>query len=228
MLFAKTLLSLLPLLLVVSAKPLRLKRQGGQCPTFALQDYAAFQISDGVAGDAAAEANAIFVDPFDGCDLSTVDADSLDNMSAMREAAEDAETELFNPQIDAATGVEADALQVGKIKNKVLKLTAFSQVLNIKIAQGDDASVTKLEEEQGKLTKNIATDEASAGEASQAAVGGGGASNAAADTADEDDAAADDTADEVDAAADDTTSTDDEEEATASSSAGGSTCTCAN
>ncbi|WWC97996.1 hypothetical protein V866_004885 [Kwoniella sp. B9012] len=204
------LLTLLPLLLLgsvsVSARPQpnRIKRQGGQCPSFALQDYADFQISDGVAGNAAAEANAIFVDPFGGCDLSTVDATSLDNMSTMREAAEDAETDLFNPQIDAATGAEADALQVGKIKNKVLKLTAFSQVLNIKIAQGDDASSTKLDEETTKLNKNIATDEASAGETSQAAVGGGEAANNAA-VADADDT-----------------------ESTSSSSASGSTCTCAN
>jgi len=71
----------------------------------------------------------------------------------MRELAEDAETELFNPQIAAATGDEAKALQIGKIKvihlniflqsgliifhplqNKVLKLTGFQQVLKIKVS----------------------------------------------------------------------------------------------
>ena len=51
----------------------------------------------------------------------------------MRKAAEAAETDEFNPAIDAATGADADALQVGKIKNKVLKLTGEVQVLNIKV-----------------------------------------------------------------------------------------------
>jgi hypothetical protein len=50
----------------------------------------------------------------------------------MREAAEDAETSQFNPQIDAASGDAKKALQVGKIKNKVLKLAGEVQVINIK------------------------------------------------------------------------------------------------
>jgi hypothetical protein len=49
----------------------------------------------------------------------------------MREAAESAETDEFDPQIDAATGTLADELQVGKIKNKVLKLTGEVQGINI-------------------------------------------------------------------------------------------------
>ncbi|WVQ93207.1 hypothetical protein IAU59_000271 [Kwoniella sp. CBS 9459] len=176
MIASKYLLVLLPLLasagMQVSARPQGSKRQGGQCPSFALQDYADFQISDGVAGDAEAQANAVFVDPFDGCDLSTVDETSLQNIKTMREAAEDAETELFNPQIDAAADeAEAAALQVGKIKNKVLKLTGFSQALKIDIAQGGGADrQAKLDEEAAKLAKNIATDVDSAGDASQAAV----------------------------------------------------------
>ncbi|OCB86514.1 hypothetical protein A7U60_g6409 [Sanghuangporus baumii] len=136
-------------------------------------DYAQFQISDGVAGDAEAEANAVFVDPFANVDLSTVSDDTRDAIEAMREAAESAETDLFNPAIDAASGDEADALQVGKIKNKVLKLTGEVQVINIKIAQaqaaGEDTSdlESKLQDEQTKLNTNIATDEASAGQASK-------------------------------------------------------------
>ncbi|KAK0225701.1 hypothetical protein IW262DRAFT_1538873, partial [Armillaria fumosa] len=158
--------------------------------------YADFQISDGVAGKAAAEANAVFVgksyvpirwrraaliihtspDPFDNVDLATVDSQTLDDMQTMREAAESAETEDFNPAIAAASGAEADALQVGKIKNKVLKLTGEVQVLNIKIAQaqasGDDTSDLEdsLAEEQTKLNTNIATDVKNAGETSQSAV----------------------------------------------------------
>ena len=52
----------------------------------------------------------------------------------MREAAESAETDDFDPQIDAATGATADALSVGKTKNKVLKLTAEVQGINIKVS----------------------------------------------------------------------------------------------
>ncbi|KAI4517924.1 hypothetical protein K525DRAFT_209804, partial [Schizophyllum commune Loenen D] len=131
------------------------------------RSYADFQISDGVAGDAEAEANAVFVDPFDGVDLAS------DNIQTMREAAEDAETEKFNSAIEAASGDEADALQVGKIKNKVLKLTGEVQALKIKIAQagGDTADLEdKLAEEQKKLDTNIATDKKSAGATSQSVV----------------------------------------------------------
>lgn len=51
----------------------------------------------------------------------------------MRQAAEAAEVDQFNPAIAAATGAEADALQVGKIQNKVLKLTGFIQKANIQV-----------------------------------------------------------------------------------------------
>ncbi|KAH9839057.1 uncharacterized protein C8Q71DRAFT_747431 [Rhodofomes roseus] len=141
--------------------------------SFQAQDYAAFQISSGTGGDAEAEANAVFVDPFANVDLSTVDDATVETMTTMREAAESAETDDFNPQIAAASGDAADALQVGKIKNKVLKLTGEVQVLNIKIAKaqatGDDTSdlESSLAAEQKKLSTNIATDQDSAGKTSQ-------------------------------------------------------------
>ncbi|KAI0731612.1 hypothetical protein C8Q72DRAFT_775895 [Fomitopsis betulina] len=141
--------------------------------TFTQQDYSQFQISDGTGGNAEAQANAVFVDPFANVDLATVDAATVSAMQTMREAAEDAETAQFDPAIAAATGDAADALQVGKIKNKVLKLTGEVQVLNIQIAQaqasGDDTSdlESKLAAEQTKLTTNIATDVANNGKTSQ-------------------------------------------------------------
>ncbi|TRM69715.1 hypothetical protein BD626DRAFT_563444 [Schizophyllum amplum] len=144
--------------------------------SFTLLDYADFQISDGVAGDAEAEANAVFVDPFANVDLATIDDQTVDDIQTMREAAEDAETDQFNPEIESASGDDADALQVGKIKNKVLKLTGETMVLKIKIAQaeaaGDDTSdlESKLAEEQKKLDTNIATDQKSAGATSQSVV----------------------------------------------------------
>ncbi|KAF5376086.1 hypothetical protein D9615_007730 [Tricholomella constricta] len=143
---------------------------------FQLLNYADFQISGGVAGNAAAEANAIFVDPFDDVDLAILDDQIAKDMETMRKAAEAAETGDFNPAIAAASGAEATALQVGKIKNKVLKLTAFCQVLNIKIAKAkaagkDSADLeAKLASQQTKLNSNIATDQKSAGAVSQAIV----------------------------------------------------------
>ncbi|KAF7342210.1 NAD(P)-binding protein [Mycena venus] len=163
-----TCLALLVSALAVSAAPVPEKRAF----SFALQSYSQFQISDGVAGNAQAEAEAVFVTPFP-TDLTTVDATSLDNLGTMREAAENAETSLFNPQIAAASGAQAAALQVGKIKNKVLKLTGEVQQIKIKIAQaaaaGSDTSdlESSLTEEQTKLNNNIALDVKSKGQASQ-------------------------------------------------------------
>ena len=115
----------------------------------------------------------------------------------MREAAEDAETDQFNPAIEAASGDEADALQNGKIQNKVLKLTGEVQVLQIKLAKAkasgaDTSSIeSQITTEQcvsssfvstsvlgsvvadfclrcrTKLNTNIATDTKSAGAASK-------------------------------------------------------------
>ncbi|ETW80941.1 hypothetical protein HETIRDRAFT_427792 [Heterobasidion irregulare TC 32-1] len=154
------------LLGAVSAAPVRRA-------AFALQSYAQFQISDGTAGNAAAQANAVFVDPFKNVDLTTVDSTTIDNLNTMREAAESAETDQFNSQIAAASGAAATALQNGKIKNKVLKLTGEVQVLNIKIAQAKAAGksttslASDLAAETKKLNNNIATDKKNAGQASK-------------------------------------------------------------
>lgn len=74
-----------------------------------LVSYAEFQISDTPAGNAKAEAEAVFVTPFEGVDLATVPDQDRDNVEAMRKQAEDAETELFNPAIDAADGEEGNS-----------------------------------------------------------------------------------------------------------------------
>ncbi|GJE91223.1 hypothetical protein PsYK624_073720 [Phanerochaete sordida] len=185
-----TVLSAIAALTGAGAAPLRLRRAVTQtAANFKELAYADFQISSGTGGTAQAEANAVFVDPFAGTDLTTVSSDVLTAMNNMREAAESAETEDFNPQIDAASGAAADALQVGKIKNKVLKLTGEVQVLNIKIAQakakGSDTSdlESSLADEQTKLTTNIATDKSNAGKASQAVAGAAAAAAPASSSA---------------------------------------------
>ncbi|KAF8604759.1 hypothetical protein BDV93DRAFT_491506 [Ceratobasidium sp. AG-I] len=158
----------------VAARPVPYRAEQGLAKrAFTEQAYADFQISDGTTGDAQAKANAVFVDPFKGQDLATVTAAELTAVQNMREAAEAAETDEFNPQIKAASGAAATALTNGKIQNKVLKLTGEVQALQIKIAQGKaagkdtSASETSLAAEQKKLNTNIATDTKNAGQASK-------------------------------------------------------------
>ena len=85
----------------------------------------------------------------------------------MRESAENAETEAFNPAIASASGATATALENGKIQNKVLKLTLEVKGLQIQAAQGADKA-DAITVEQGKLSKNIALDQKAAGQASSA------------------------------------------------------------
>ncbi|KAI0158340.1 small secreted protein [Xylariaceae sp. FL1272] len=132
-----------------------------QAAVFSQQTYNDLSISGGTAGNAAEEAAALFSD-LDQNDLENVDQADIDFLNSVNQIANDAETEAFNPAIEAADGDEADALQRGKIKNKVLKLTAAVLKLQIQQAQGEDVA-DDLEEEQTKLDGNIATDEDSAG-----------------------------------------------------------------
>lgn len=99
-------------------------------------------------------------------DLANVDPADQQIISDARQVAESAETDAFNPQIEAASGADADALTNGKIKNKVLKLQLEVMDLMISQAQGDD-NAAKIAEEQKKLDTNIATDKKNAGATSQ-------------------------------------------------------------
>ncbi|KAB2576736.1 putative small secreted protein [Lasiodiplodia theobromae] len=132
------------------------------------QSYADFQISDGVAGNALQEVNQKF--PITDQDPANISDEDQEIISKARETAEDAETGTggFNEQIEAA-GEDTDegkALQVGKIKNKVLKLQLEIMDLQIKQAKGDDQT-EKIAEEQTKLQKNMQQDADAAGQASK-------------------------------------------------------------
>lgn len=86
--------------------------------------------------------------------------------------AEAAETDAggFNDAIDAAGGTSSAAgkpLQVGKIKNKVLKLQLEVLALQIEQAQSGKDNSAKIAEEQTKLNNNIKLDAAAAGQTSQ-------------------------------------------------------------
>lgn len=133
-----------------------------------VQNYADFQVSDGVAGNALAEVQANF--PIDENDLANVDPADLDIIKAARVTAEAAETDAggFNDAIAAAgKGAAADALQVGKTKNKVLKLKLEVLALQIDQAINGKDNSAKITAETTKLNKNIQLDEDAAGDASQ-------------------------------------------------------------
>ncbi|KAK4105848.1 hypothetical protein N658DRAFT_492354 [Parathielavia hyrcaniae] len=132
-----------------------------------VQDYADFQVSVGVAGNALAEVNAKF--PI-GTDFAAVDNEDLAILKAARVTAEAAEVDEggFNDAIEAAGGKDTpagQALQNGKIKNKVLKLQLQVLALQIEAAQGKDTAA-KLAEQRTKLAKNVQTDEEAAGQTS--------------------------------------------------------------
>ncbi|OIW35051.1 hypothetical protein CONLIGDRAFT_39607 [Coniochaeta ligniaria NRRL 30616] len=143
---------------------------GTAASVLTVQDYADFQVSDGVAGNALAEVNAKF--PIDATNLAAVSADDLAIINAARVTAEAAETDTggFNDAIDAAGGTSSAAgepLQVGKIKNKVLKLQLEVLALQIQQAQNGKDNSAKIAAEQTKLNNNIKLDAAAAGQASQ-------------------------------------------------------------
>ncbi|KAI9171240.1 hypothetical protein HJFPF1_00721 [Paramyrothecium foliicola] len=130
---------------------------------FSTTAYNDLAISGGTAGNAKQEAlNVLSGLP---SDLSTVEEADLDFLNSVNQIANQVEKEGFNTAIEAATGEEAEALQRGKTKNKVLKLTATMLKLQAQAAQGQDVAA-KMEEEQKKLDNNIAADEAAAGQAS--------------------------------------------------------------
>ncbi|KAF5022708.1 hypothetical protein F66182_5256 [Fusarium sp. NRRL 66182] len=135
----------------------------GRRAVFSQASYDDLSISGGTAGNAQQEA----LEKLGGLpdDLTTVEESDLDFLDSVNSIANDAEVEAFNTAIDAASGEEADALQRGKIKNKVLKLTATVLKLEAQQAQGEDVA-DKLEEENTKLQNNISQDEEAAGQAS--------------------------------------------------------------
>lgn len=168
-----SLLAVVMMAVMALAAPIPVKR------AFQVKQYAAFQISSGIAGNAQAKANAVFVQPFANVDLTKVSQTDLNNMETMRVAAENAETN-FNSAVAAAGGETTTAgaiLQAGKIQNKVLKLTGLQQIDTIKIAQAkaSGASTTTLDaalaDINTKLAANVKIDVASKGKQSKSFLG---------------------------------------------------------
>lgn len=154
------------------------KRQNG-ASVLGNAAYNDISISGGTAGNAQAEALALFAN-LDTANPENISKDDRDTLNQINQVANDAETDAFNPAIEAASGAAATALQNGKIKNKVLKLEAT--VLKLQAQQAQDSDVAaKLADEQKKLDNNIKLDKAAAGQAStflpfDAQVTGAGAS----------------------------------------------------
>lgn len=91
---------------VASAGPI------GKRAVFTDTTFNDISISGGTAGNAQAEAEqALSGLP---ADLSTVEQADLDFLNSVNQVANDAEKEAFNPAIEAATGAEADSLQVSR------------------------------------------------------------------------------------------------------------------
>ncbi|KLU86286.1 hypothetical protein MAPG_05302 [Magnaporthiopsis poae ATCC 64411] len=132
----------------------------------AKKTYNQLSISGGRAGNAKAEALAKLAGL--PADLRSVDKADLSFLDSVNKIANKAETGAFNPAIAAAVpGAAKEALDNGKTKNKVLKLTATVLKLQAQQAQGQNVAA-KLAEEQKKLDNNIAKDVAAAGKPSTA------------------------------------------------------------
>lgn len=83
---------------------------------FSTSSYNDLSISGGTAGNAAQEA----LQKLGGLpnDLTTVEESDIDFLNSVNQIANDAETDAFNPAIEAASGEEADALQVSNNTSK--------------------------------------------------------------------------------------------------------------
>lgn len=97
---------------------------------------------------------------------AAVSKSDLAILVAARQTAENAEAS-FNTAVAAASGANANALQVGKIKNKVLKLRTFEMLVQIQQAQGANNKAAQLADIQTKLAANVKLDQASRGKKSQ-------------------------------------------------------------
>ncbi|CZS95491.1 uncharacterized protein RAG0_12297 [Rhynchosporium agropyri] len=126
--------------------------------------YNTFSISSGVGGSALSEANTAFpITP-----SSSTSASDLSIINAAAKVSEQAEvgTGGFNDAIAAAGGqgtTEGKALQVGKIKNKVLKLQTDVLRLEIQAAKGKGGLDAQIQQQKTKLAANVKLDEANKG-----------------------------------------------------------------
>ncbi|KAF1938196.1 hypothetical protein EJ02DRAFT_469076 [Clathrospora elynae] len=155
-------------------RALEIRKSG---PVLADTTYNDISIAGGQAGNAQAEALAVF-SALDLQNPENIDPADIKFLNKVNNVANKAEDGAFNTAVAAATGDAAAQIQNGKIKNKVLKLTASTIALKANQAQGEDVAA-KLADETKKLNNNIAIDTKNAGQTSIAepfdgAISGGG------------------------------------------------------
>lgn len=95
--------------LSIAAPTPKIKRQSG--PVLADTTYDAISISGGTAGNAEAEALAVF-SALDLQNPENIDPADLKFLGAVNDVANQAEVGAFNTAVDAATGDEATQIQV--------------------------------------------------------------------------------------------------------------------
>jgi hypothetical protein len=104
----------------------------------------------------------------DTANLATVSASDLAIISSAAEISEQAEVAAggFNDALEGVAGTAKAALQIGKIKNKVLKLQTDVLRLQVQAAQGKAGLEDQIATQQKKLATNVALDVKAAGQAS--------------------------------------------------------------
>jgi hypothetical protein len=115
--------------------------------------------------------NSVSPAQIDESNLANLDPEDLEIIKAAGNTAEQAEVGDggFNEAIDTAGGkntAAGKALQVGKIKNKVLKLQLSVLSLGAEVAQGRQDRAAKLQEQKTKLANNVQLDKDAAGQKS--------------------------------------------------------------
>ncbi|OAV95922.1 hypothetical protein PTTG_04753 [Puccinia triticina 1-1 BBBD Race 1] len=139
----------------------------GPSKIFPFKKYEEFQISDGIAGHSLEKARKVFVEPFNGVDLSEITQNDLNNLITMARAATDNELH-FNEAIKESWRDQKASqctLSAGKTANKILKLVGSIQVIEIhnKLNLKQGSPEGKLKELKDKLQKNIKLDHHYAG-----------------------------------------------------------------
>lgn len=152
----------------VPLKPAQLNGPLGASKIFPFRKYEDFQISDGVAGHSLERANEVFVKPFEGINFAEITQLDLNNLAAM------ANVSIFNEKLfveaikkSGGTSKHPNApLAAGLIANKVLKLVAAAQVIEIHKKVNIDLphSATSLQDYHKKLGKNVKLDKQRAGQ----------------------------------------------------------------
>lgn len=99
-------------------------------PVFKDTTYNAISISGGKAGNAKAEAAAVF-SALDTKNLANIDPADLTFLNEVNQVANDAEKQVFNPAVDAASGDQATQIQVSLLDKPIPSVELSKRDTNI-------------------------------------------------------------------------------------------------